>query len=136
MKNILITGGAGYIGSHIAVELLNNNYQVIVYDNLSNSSKVSLDRVEEITNKKLKFYKADILDKENLKNVLINEKIDLVIHCAALKSVSESVKKPLAYYQNNLTGTLCLLEAMDEVSCKILYSHPLPQFMEVQISSQ
>lgn len=65
MKNILITGGAGYIGSHISVELLNRNYQVIIYDNLSNSSKVSLDRVEEITNKKLKFYKADILDKEN-----------------------------------------------------------------------
>lgn len=120
MKNILITGGAGYIGSHTAVELLNKNYNVIVYDNLSNSSRISIDRVEEITGKKISFYEADILDKDKLKEVLVNEKIDVLIHCAALKSVGESVSKPLEYYHNNLTGTLTTLEAMKEVGCKNL----------------
>lgn len=120
MKNVLITGGAGYIGSHTAVELLNKNYNVIVYDNLSNSSRISIDRVEEITGKKISFYKADILDKAKLKEVLVSEKIDVLIHCAALKSVGESVSKPLEYYHNNLTGTLTTLEAMKEVGCKNL----------------
>lgn len=120
MKNILITGGAVYIGSHTAVELLNKNYNVIVYDNLSNSSRISIDRVEEITGKKISFYEADILDKAKLKEVLVNEKIDVLIHCAALKSVGESVSKPLEYYHNNLTGTLTTLEAMKEVGCKNL----------------
>ena len=120
MKNILLTGGAGYIGSHTAVELINKNYNVIVYDNLSNSSRISIDRVEEITGKKISFYKADILDKTKLKEVLVNEKIDVLIHCAALKSVGESVSKPLEYYHNNLTGTLTTLEAMKEVGCKNL----------------
>lgn len=120
MKNILITGGAGYIGSHTAVELLNKNYNVIVYDNLSNSSRTSIDRVEEITGRKISFYEADILDKAKLKEVLVNEKIDVLIHCAALKSVGESVSKPLEYYHNNLTGTLTTLEAMKEVDCKNL----------------
>lgn len=120
MKNILITGGAGYIGSHTAVELLNKNYNVIVYDNLSNSSRISIDRVEEITGKKISFYEADILDKDKLKEVLVNEKIDVLIHCAALKSVGESVSKPLEYYHNNITGTLTTLEAMKEVGCKNL----------------
>lgn len=120
MKNVLITGGAGYIGSHTAVELLNKNYNVIVYDNLSNSSRISIDRVEEITGKKISFYEADILDKAKLKEVLVNEKIDFLIHCAALKSVGESVSKPLEYYHNNLTGTLTTLEAMKEVGCKNL----------------
>lgn len=120
MKNVLITGGAGYIGSHTAVELLNKNYNVIVYDNLSNSSRISIDRVEEITGKKISFYEADILDKAKLKEVLVSEKIDVLIHCAALKSVGESVSKPLEYYHNNLTGTLTTLEAMKEVGCKNL----------------
>ena len=124
MKNVLITGGAGYIGSHTAVELLNKNYNVIVYDNLSNSSRISIDRVEEITGKKISFYKADILDKTKLKEVLVNEKIDVLIHCAALKSVGESVSKPLEYYHNNLTGTLTTLEAMKEVGCKNLIFPP------------
>ena len=123
MKNVLITGGAGYIGTHTAVELLNKNYNVIIYDNLSNSSKIAVDRVEEITGEKIKFYQADILDKEKLKEVLATEKIDVLIHCAALKSVGESVGKPLEYYHNNITGTLTTLEAMNEVGVKnIIFS--------------
>src|SRR5690625_474270 len=118
MKRILITGGAGFIGSHIAVELLDKDFDVIVYDNLSNSSIESLKRVEKITGKNLKFYKADVLDKEKLKEVLNKEEIDIVIHCAALKAVGESVKKPLEYYHNNLTGTLSLLDAMKESNVK------------------
>ena len=118
MKRILITGGAGFIGSHIAVELLEKDFDVIVYDNLSNSSIESLKRVEKITRKNLKFFKADVLDKEKMKDVLKREEIDLVIHCAALKAVGESVKKPLEYYHNNLTGTLSLLDAMKESNVK------------------
>ena len=116
----MITGGAGYIGTHTAVELLNKNYKVVIYDNLSNPSKIAVERVEEITGKKVSFYEADILDKERLKEVLTKEKIDVLIHCAALKSVGESVSKPLEYYHNNLTGTLTTLEAMKEVGCKNL----------------
>lgn len=123
MKNILITGGAGYIGSHIAVELLDKNYKVIVYDNLTNSSKISVQRVEEITGKNITFYEADILDEDELSKVFEKEKIDVVIHCAALKSVGESVKKPLEYYHNNITGTLSLLKIMRKYSCKnIIFS--------------
>lgn len=123
MKNILITGGAGYIGSHIAVELLDKNYKVIVYDNLTNSSKISVKRVEEITGKNITFYEADILDEKKLSEVFEKEKIDVVIHCAALKSVGESVKKPLEYYHNNITGTLSLLKIMKKYSCKnIIFS--------------
>lgn len=123
MKNILITGGAGYIGSHIAVKLLDKNYKVIVYDNLTNSSKISVKRVEEITGKNITFYEADILDEKKLSEVFKKEKIDVVIHCAALKSVGESVKKPLEYYHNNITGTLSLLKIMRKYSCKnIIFS--------------
>ena len=123
MKNILITGGAGYIGSHIAVGLLDKNYKVIVYDNLTNSSKISVQRVEEITGKNITFYEADILDEKKLSEVFKKEKIDVVIHCAALKSVGESVKKPLEYYHNNITGTLSLLKIMRKYSCKnIIFS--------------
>ena len=123
MKNVMITGGAGYIGTHTAVELLNKNYNVIIYDNLSNSSKIAVDRVSDITGKEITFYEADILDKEKLKEVLVKEKIDVLIHCAALKSVGESVNKPLEYYHNNITGTLTTLEAMKEVGVKnIIFS--------------
>ena len=123
MKNVLITGGAGYIGSHIAVELLEKGYNVSLYDNLSNSSKQAVKRVAEITGKSSNFYEADILDKKSLKEVFVKDKIDVVIHCAALKAVGESVKKPLEYYHNNITGTLSLLEVMRDVSCKnIIFS--------------
>ena len=123
MTRVLLTGGAGYIGSHTAVELLEKGYEVIIYDNLVNSSKIALDRVEEITGKNLTFYQADILDTEFLKEVLIKENIDLVIHFAALKAVGESVKEPLKYYHNNLTGTLSLLRAMEEANVKkIIFS--------------
>lgn len=114
----MITGGAGFIGSHLAVELLDKNYNVIIYDNLSNSSLESLNRVEKITEKKLKFYDGDLLDGGKLRKVLKDEKIDLVIHCAALKAIGESVKKPLEYYNNNLTGTLTLLSAMKNTNIK------------------
>lgn len=123
MKNVLITGGAGYIGSHVAVELLNKNYKVIVYDDLTNSSKISVKRVEEITGKNIIFYEADILDEKKLSEVFEKENIDVVIHCAALKAVGESVKKPLEYYHNNISGTLSLLKIMRKYSCKnIIFS--------------
>lgn len=123
MTRVLLTGGAGYIGSHTAVELLDSGYEVIIYDNLCNSSEVSIDRIKTITGKDLTFYEADILDTDFLKEVLVKEKIDVVIHFAALKAVGESVKKPLEYYHNNLTGTLSLLKAMEETNVKkIIFS--------------
>lgn len=115
---ILVTGGAGYIGSHTCVELLNRGYEVVVVDNLSNSSEKSLDRVKEITGKSLKFYKADLLDKAALQDIFSKESIEHVIHFAGLKAVGESVLKPLAYYINNITGTLNLLEVMKNHSVK------------------
>lgn len=115
---VLITGGAGYIGGHTALELLNEGYEVVVYDNLYNSSKESLSRVEELTGKKIAFYEGDILDEDKLRSVFETEKIDAVIHCAALKAVGESVRKPLEYYHNNITGTLTLLKVMNEMGTK------------------
>lgn len=118
MAKILITGGAGYIGSHTALELLNEGYEVVVYDNLSNSSEESLRRVEELTGKSIKFYEGDILDTVKLEEMFRTEGVDAVIHCAALKAVGESVQKPLEYYQNNITGTLQLLSVMRKVGVK------------------
>ncbi len=118
MAKILITGGAGYIGSHTALELLNEGYEVVVYDNLSNSSEESLKRVEELTGKKIHFYEGDILDAKSLTKMFEAEKVDAVIHCAALKAVGESVQKPLEYYQNNITGTLTLMDVMRKVGVK------------------
>ncbi|MDO4313681.1 MAG: UDP-glucose 4-epimerase GalE [Eubacteriales bacterium] len=115
---VLITGGAGYIGSHTALELLNEGYEVVVYDNLCNSSQESLRRVEELTGKKITFYEGNILDEDKLRAMFQTEKIEAVIHCAALKAVGESVQKPLEYYHNNITGTLTLLKVMDEVGVK------------------
>lgn len=118
MAKILITGGAGYIGSHTALELLNAGYEVVVYDNLSNSSSESLKRVEELTGKTIAFYEGDVRDAASLKEMFDKEGIDAVIHCAALKAVGESVRKPLEYYQNNITGTLTLMDVMRSVGVK------------------
>ena len=115
---ILVTGGAGYIGSHTCVELLNEGYEVVVVDNLSNSSAEALNRVEKITGKKVTFYEVDILDREGLIQVFEKEKIDSVIHFAGLKAVGESVRKPLEYYHNNITGTLILCDVMRQYGCK------------------
>lgn len=109
---ILVTGGAGYIGSHTCVELLNAGYDVAVVDNLSNSCEKALERVEKITGKKARFYQVDLLDQPALKDVFDRESIDSVIHFAGLKAVGESVHKPLEYYHNNITGTLALCDEM------------------------
>lgn len=115
---VLVTGGAGFIGSHTCVELLNAGYEVVVVDNLYNASKESLRRVEEITGKKLTFYEADILDRDRLTEIFQKESIDSVIHFAGYKAVGESVQKPLEYYYNNLTGTLILTDVMRQNGCK------------------
>ena len=109
---ILVTGGAGYIGSHTCVELLNQGYDVVVVDNLCNSSEESLNRVKQITGKEVAFYKVDLLDRKALEAVFEKEAIDAVIHFAGLKAVGESVAKPLEYYHNNITGTLILCDVM------------------------
>ena len=121
---ILVTGGAGYIGSHTCVELLNTGYDVVVVDNLNNASEKALDRVRKITGKKLTFYKADVTDKEAMNEIFDKETdISCVIHFAGLKAVGESVQKPLLYYQNNITGTLTLCDAMKEHGVKnIIFS--------------
>lgn len=120
---ILVTGGAGYIGSHTVVELQNAGYDVVVLDNLVNASEKSLERVAEITGKKVPFYKADILDCEALEEVFSKEQIDSVIHFAGLKAVGESVAKPWEYYQNNIAGTLVLLDVMRKHNVKnIIFS--------------
>ncbi|WP_428607292.1 UDP-glucose 4-epimerase GalE [Sedimenticola sp.] len=118
--NILVTGGAGYIGSHTCVELLEAGYQVIVIDNLCNSSRQSLERVEKITGKTVSFIEGDIRDQEVLDDLFARNKIDAVIHFAGLKAVGESVEIPLEYYQNNITGTLTLLESMKGADVKHL----------------
>lgn len=109
---ILVTGGAGYIGSHTCVELLNSGYNVVVVDNLCNSSKKAIERVEKITGKSISFYEVNILDREALTEVFEKESIDSVINFAGLKAVGESVVKPLEYYHNNITGTLVLCDVM------------------------
>ncbi len=120
---ILVTGGAGYIGSHTVIELQNAGYDVVVMDNLSNSSEVALERVQEITGKPLTFYKADILDRVATEEIFSKEKIEAVIHFAGLKAVGESVQKPWEYYNNNITGTLILLDVMRKHNVKnIIFS--------------
>ena len=115
---ILVTGGAGYIGSHTVVELLNAGHEVAVVDNLSNASVKSLDRVEEITGKKVHFYEVDIRDDVTLDEVFRNEQPEAVIHFAGLKAVGESVEIPMKYFDNNIGGTLTLLHVMKKAGCK------------------
>ena len=110
--SILVTGGAGYIGSHTCVELLEAGYEVVVVDNLYNASPKAIERVEEITGKKVTFYEADLLDKEALDKIFDAHDIDAVIHFAGYKAVGESVQKPIEYYHNNMTGTLILCDVM------------------------
>ncbi len=115
---ILVTGGAGYIGSHTCVELLQKGYEVVVADNLSNSSKESLNRVVSITGKSLKFYNADVRNSHAMDKIFTDNDIDWVIHFAGLKAVGESCAKPIEYYDNNLNGTLVLLQVMKKHGCK------------------
>ena len=115
---ILVTGGAGYIGSHTCVELLNNDYEVVVVDNLYNSCEEALRRVEKITGKTLTFYEGDLLDQDMLETVFEKERPEAVIHFAGYKAVGESVEKPIEYYYNNLTGTLLLCDTMRKFDCK------------------
>lgn len=117
-KNILVTGGAGYIGTHTEVELLNRGYNVIAFDNMVNSCEESIKRVEKITGKKIKFYNADMRDAAAMEKIFSENKIDSVIHFAGLKAVGESVRKPLEYYDNNIYGTLVLLETMKKFGVK------------------
>jgi len=120
---ILVTGGAGFIGSHTCVELQQAGYDVVVYDNLCNSSEESLKRVEALTGKAVKFYKGDILDRDRLNEVFDKEDIDSCIHFAGLKAVGESVQKPWEYYENNIAGTLTLVDVMRQHNCKnIIFS--------------
>ena len=115
---VLVTGGTGYIGSHTCCELLESGYEVVIIDNLFNSSKEVVDKIKEITNKKVTFYEEDVCNKEKLQEIFKKENIEAVIHFAGYKAVGESVQKPLMYYRNNLDSTITLLEVMQEFNCK------------------
>ncbi len=120
---ILVTGGAGYIGSHTCVELLENGYEVVILDNLVNASPKVVDRIEELSGKKVTFYKGDIRDRDCLNRLFEEQKIDSVIHFAGLKAVGESVAKPWEYYENNISGSLVLFDVMRQHGCKsIIFS--------------
>ena len=120
---ILVTGGAGYIGSHTCVELLQEGYEVVIVDNLDNSSEVAVERIREITGREVTFYKTDILDREALRKIFASEGVDAVIHFAGLKAVGESVAKPIEYYHNNIEGTLALCDEMQRAGVKnIIFS--------------
>lgn len=120
MCKILVTGGAGFIGSHTCVELLESGYEVIIMDNLCNSKEESVHRIEQITGKKVKFYKTDMLDLDGIAEIFEKNEISAVIHFAGLKAVGESVEKPLEYYHNNITGTINLLRVMKRYGCKTI----------------
>ena len=120
MEKIFITGCCGYIGSHTCVELLNAGYEIIGLDNFSNSKPIVLDKIKEITGKDIKFYEGDMLDKELLNKIFIENEIDCVIDFAAFKSVGDSVSKPIEYYINNVSSVLTLLEAMKNNKVKKL----------------
>ena len=116
--SVLVTGGAGFIGSHTVVQLLDNGEEIVILDNFSNSSPDVLDKIRQISGKDFKFYEGDMRDKELLQRLFSENKIEAVIHFAGLKAVGESVEKPLEYYDNNINGTLCVLEAMRAHGCK------------------
>ena len=121
--SVLVTGGLGFIGSHAVVELLDANYDVVVIDNLSNSSVSVKDKIEEITGKDFSFYQNDVCDLDALKKIFTENEIDSVIHFAGYKAVGESVKKPIMYYENNLVSTLHLCQKMIEHNCnKLIFS--------------
>lgn len=117
---ILVTGGAGYIGSHTCITLLGLGHEVVIVDNLCNSKKIAVDRIEQLSGKKVSFYQYDVCDRASLRSVFEREKIDAVIHFAGLKAVGESVSQPLRYYENNLTSTLVLLGVMEEFGVRNL----------------
>ncbi len=116
--SILVTGGAGYIGSHTCIELLNAGYEIVVVDNFYNSKRESLNRIAELSGKEFAFYECDIRDAEGMDKIFKNEKIDAVIHFAGLKAVGESCQKPVEYYDNNIGGTLTLCDVMRKNGCK------------------
>ena len=118
--SILVTGGTGFIGSHTCVELLDAGYEVVIIDNLYNSQRETVDKIEKITNKKVTFYEADCMDEEALEQIFENHAIEAVIHFAGYKAVGESVAKPLMYYENNLMSTLALCKVMGKHGCKRL----------------
>lgn len=120
MKTILVTGGAGYIGSHTTIELIKAGYDVVIVDNLNNSKYEAVKRVEKIVDRKITFYEDDILDKDALRKIFKNHKIDAVINFAGYKAVGESVQKPLEYYHNNIGGLISLVQVMKEFNCKNL----------------
>lgn len=117
MTTILLTGGAGYIGSHVCIELINKGYQVVIVDNFSNSSVNSLNNIKNITGYEPIFYESDLRDKSTLKKIFNKYSIDSVMHFAGHKSVNESLKKPILYFDNNLSGTISLLKTMEEFNC-------------------
>ncbi|MBO5421528.1 MAG: UDP-glucose 4-epimerase GalE [Clostridia bacterium] len=132
---ILVTGGAGYIGSHTCVEMLNAGYEIVIVDNFYNSCPESLNRIKELTGKDFKFYECDIRDREGLDKIFAENKIDAVIHFAGLKAVGESCAKPLEYYENNVGGTITLCEAMRDAGCKkIVFSSSATVYGENNIS--
>lgn len=118
MSKILVTGGAGFIGSHTCVELLNAGHEIVILDNFSNSKPEALNRIRKITGKDFKFYEADLLNLSDVEKVFKENDISAVIHFAGLKAVGESVQKPVEYYHNNITGTLMLIQAMRKYNCK------------------
>lgn len=135
MSKILVTGGAGYIGSHTCVELLNAGHEVVVLDNLSNSSKESLNRVQTLTSKTLEFIEGDILDQQILDQIFQHHSIDAVIHFAGLKAVGESQKEPLKYFENNISGSISLVKAMERAQVfKLVFSSSATVYDEANIS--
>ncbi len=135
MAKILVTGGAGYIGSHTCLELLNAQHEVVVLDNLSNSSEVSLSRVQALANKSLTFIQGDIFDQQILDQIFKSHSIDAVIHFAGLKAVGESQKEPLKYFENNISGSISLVKAMERAQVfKLVFSSSATVYDEANVS--